>query len=205
MNQWPSSPARRSASAFPVWRGKGHKVRGAGAAIAAAETGNGDVSARFEVEPAYQGAFAAVRPGEHRVGHDLAGQPVDMPVRALGGCEVARDPCTQSARSLRASRVGVERGRQANLSQAAHGAERKGSGKVEQQQVGAGQGGRVRNRVHPARHGRYFMVGMMNSAPVRMPDGQRAVTVLGLVKKRTPSGPCMFESPNSERFQPPKV
>ena len=84
-------------------------------------------------------------------------------------------------------------------------AERKGSGKVEQQQVGAGQGGRVRNRVHPARHGRYFMVGMMNSAPVRMPDGQRAVTVLGLVKKRTPSGPCMFESPNSERFQPPKV
>ena len=38
-----------------------------------------------------------------------------------------------------------------------------------------------------------------------MPDGQREVTVFILVKNRTPSGPCMWWSPNSERFQPPKL
>lgn len=37
----------------------------------------------------------------------------------------------------------------------------------------------------------YFMVGMTNSAPARMPVGQREVTVLSRVKKRTPSGPCI--------------
>ena len=32
----------------------------------------------------------------------------------------------------------------------------------------------------------------LNAAPSRMPDGQREVTVFILVKKRTPSGPCMW-------------
>jgi len=36
----------------------------------------------------------------------------------------------------------------------------------------------------------YFIVGMENSAPVRMPDGQREVTVLVRVKNRNASGPC---------------
>ena len=34
-------------------------------------------------------------------------------------------------------------------------------------------------------------VGITKSAPARMPVGQRDVTVLSLVKKRTPSRPCM--------------
>jgi hypothetical protein len=41
-------------------------------------------------------------------------------------------------------------------------------------------------------HGRdtgYFIVGMTNSAPERMPAGQRLVMVLTRVKNRTPSGP----------------
>ena len=37
------------------------------------------------------------------------------------------------------------------------------------------------------------------------PSGQRAVTVLTLVQKRTPSMPCWLASPKALRFQPPKV
>ena len=47
--------------------------------------------------------------------------------------------------------------------------------------------------------------GRLKSAPVRMPEGHREVTVFMRVKKRTPSGPCMWWSPNRERFQPPKL
>ena len=184
---------------------QGHKVGGAGAAIAAAEAGHGATGARRGCKPAHQRAFVAVQPGEDRLGQGGTGQPVDVPVRALGGHEVTRDARSQASWPFRASRVGIERGRKEHLPQSAYGAERKRCGKVEQQQIGAGPRGQVANRVHPACHSRYFMVGMMNSAPVRIPDGQRAVIVLGLVKKRTPSGPCMFESPNSERFHPPKV
>ena len=36
----------------------------------------------------------------------------------------------------------------------------------------------------------YFIVGMMNSAPSRTPEGQREVTVLIFVKKWNESGPC---------------
>jgi hydroxyethylthiazole kinase-like uncharacterized protein yjeF len=36
------------------------------------------------------------------------------------------------------------------------------------------------------------IVGITYSAPARIPVGQRDVTVLSLVKKRTPSGPCMW-------------
>ena len=50
----------------------------------------------------------------------------------------------------------------------------------------------------------YFIVGIEKSAPARMPVGQRRVTVFIRVKKRTPSGPCMFSGPKIERFQPPK-
>ena len=38
-----------------------------------------------------------------------------------------------------------------------------------------------------------------------MPDGHRDVTVFIRVKNLTPSGPCMWWSPNSERFHPPKL
>ena len=41
--------------------------------------------------------------------------------------------------------------------------------------------------------------------PVAEPSGQRWVTFLFLVQKRTPSGPCWSMSPKPERFQPPKV
>ena len=51
----------------------------------------------------------------------------------------------------------------------------------------------------------YFMVGMLNSEPSFMPEGQREVMVLVLVYKRMESGPCWFKSPKEERFQPPKV
>ena len=55
------------------------------------------------------------------------------------------------------------------------------------------------------RHGlAYFIVGITNSA-APAPSGQRAVTVLTLVKKRTPSLPCWLASPKAERFQPPKL
>ena len=37
----------------------------------------------------------------------------------------------------------------------------------------------------------HFMVGIVKLAPVLAPRGQREVTVLRRVKKRTPSGPCM--------------
>ena len=37
------------------------------------------------------------------------------------------------------------------------------------------------------------------------PLGQRCVTVLIFVQKRTPSVPCWLTSPKAERFQPPKV
>src|SRR5258708_1242744 len=47
------------------------------------------------------------------------------------------------------------------------------------------------------------MVGMTYSAPARIPVGQRAVTVLRRVWKRTPSLPCPAMSPNKERFPPP--
>src|SRR3989442_4911239 len=36
----------------------------------------------------------------------------------------------------------------------------------------------------------HFIVGMTHSAPSLMPEGQREVTVLVLVYKRTASGPC---------------
>lgn len=65
---------------------------------------------------------------------------------------------------------------------------------------------RLRLRVcrGPARPPKCHMVGMTNSAPLRIPVGQRDVTVLSFVKNRTPSGPCIWWSPNRERFQPPK-
>jgi hypothetical protein len=58
---------------------------------------------------------------------------------------------------------------------------------------------RVEYRPHP-------MVGMTNAlSPVPPPSGQRWVTVLVLVQKRTPSMPCWLMSPKAERFQPPKL
>src|SRR5205085_11065827 len=50
------------------------------------------------------------------------------------------------------------------------------------------------------------MVGMTKAfSPVAEPSGQRWVTFLFLVQKRTPSGPCWSMSPKPERFQPPNV
>ena len=54
------------------------------------------------------------------------------------------------------------------------------------------------------------MVGMTKAEswgapPSSVLSGQRAVTVLVLVQKRTPSMPCWLMSPKAERFQPPKV
>jgi len=46
-----------------------------------------------------------------------------------------------------------------------------------------------------------FIVGMLKSAPPRMPAGQRVVMVLSREQKRTPSGPCMGWSLDSETFQ----
>src|SRR5690606_21071946 len=60
----------------------------------------------------------------------------------------------------------------------------------------------------PARgNGGYCMVGMtkLESTCSSAESGQRAVTVLVLVQKRTPSMPCWLMSPKAERFQPPKV
>lgn len=51
---------------------------------------------------------------------------------------------------------------------------------------------------------RYFIVGMTNSAPSLMPDGQREVIVLVLVQNLIESVPCWLRSPKEEDFQPPK-
>ena len=55
--------------------------------------------------------------------------------------------------------------------------------------------------------GPYAIVGMTNafSSPTPAPSGQRCVTVLVLVQKRTPSMPCWLMSPKPDRFQPPKL
>ena len=50
----------------------------------------------------------------------------------------------------------------------------------------------------------YFIVGMTNSAPDLMPDGQREVIVLVLVQNLIESVPCWLRSPKLEAFQPPK-
>jgi hypothetical protein len=50
------------------------------------------------------------------------------------------------------------------------------------------------------------MVGMMKAlSPSDALSGQRAVTVLTLVQKRTPSMPCWLVSPKPLRFHPPKL
>ena len=56
----------------------------------------------------------------------------------------------------------------------------------------------------PVAGGRYFIVGMTNSAPSLMPDGQRLVTVLVRVQNLIESVPCWLRSPKEEDFQPPK-
>ncbi len=50
----------------------------------------------------------------------------------------------------------------------------------------------------------HFIVGMTNSAPLLMPEGQRAVTVLVFVQNLIESVPCWLRSPKLEAFQPPK-
>ncbi|ANL32882.1 hypothetical protein AMC79_CH00777 [Rhizobium phaseoli] len=50
----------------------------------------------------------------------------------------------------------------------------------------------------------HFIVGMTNSAPLLMPEGQRAVTVLVLVQNLIESVPCWLRSPKLDAFQPPK-
>jgi hypothetical protein len=50
----------------------------------------------------------------------------------------------------------------------------------------------------------YFIVGMTNSAPDLMPDGQREVIVLVFVQNLIESVPCWLRSPKLEAFQPPK-
>ena len=50
----------------------------------------------------------------------------------------------------------------------------------------------------------HFIVGMTNSAPLLMPDGQRAVTVLVFVQNLIESVPCWLRSPKLDAFQPPK-
>ena len=50
----------------------------------------------------------------------------------------------------------------------------------------------------------HFIVGMENSAPSLMPDGQRLVTVLVRVQNLIESMPCWLRSPKAEAFQPPK-
>ncbi len=51
---------------------------------------------------------------------------------------------------------------------------------------------------------RYRIVGIENSAPSLMPEGQREVMVLVLVQNLIESGPCWLRSPKDEDFQPPK-
>lgn len=49
----------------------------------------------------------------------------------------------------------------------------------------------------------YFIVGIENSAPSLMPDGQRLVTVFVRVQNLMESVPCWFRSPKEDCFQPP--
>jgi len=51
----------------------------------------------------------------------------------------------------------------------------------------------------------YRFVGMVYSAPVRIPLGQRDEMVFIFVKNRTDSGPCIWVSPNLESLAPPKL
>ena len=48
------------------------------------------------------------------------------------------------------------------------------------------------------------MVGTTSSGSLRPPEGQRVVMVPSRVWNRTPSARCMWWSPNSDSFQPPK-
>jgi len=60
------------------------------------------------------------------------------------------------------------------------------------------------NRIEPTPH-RLSPEGKCSpEEPVVVPSGQRDVTDLSRVLKRTPSIPCTWASPNSDCFQPPK-
>jgi hypothetical protein len=50
----------------------------------------------------------------------------------------------------------------------------------------------------------HFIVGIENSAPSLMPEGQREVMVLVRVQNLNESVPCWFKSPKDEDFHPPK-
>lgn len=68
------------------------------------------------------------------------------------------------------------------------------------------QSGASRRRPQSVRRSlpRYRIVGIENSAPSLMPDGQRDVIVFVRVQNLIESGPCWLRSPKDEDFQPPK-
>src|SRR5690606_11385667 len=140
----------------------------------------GDV-ARDPLGPARRLVEIAGRDEERRLLHACALEAVDQ----------ARGPLVLAQECARAARYVVESERDALR-----------PGLV---CCGSGAGGKAGRREQGENRAQdHAIVGITKAFdPSPPPSGQRWVTVLVLVQKRTPSMPCWLWSPKAERFQPP--